>query len=376
MRIAVNTRLLLPGKLDGMGWFAWHTLKRMTESHPETEFIFFFDRPWSEEFVFGTNVTPVALFPQARHPFLYYCWFEYAVPAALKKYKADVFYSPDGYLSLSTAIPQLGVMHDLNFEHYPDDLPFLTRHYYRYFFPKFAAKAARLATVSEYSKKDIMKCYGISGEKIDVVYNGVNDLYRPVTENQKQQIRNRYTGGAPYFIFVGMLHQRKNIANLLRAFEQFKKQKTTPVKLLIVGHRKWWTSEMESVFRSMEHADEVVFTGRQPIEELVQMVASAMAMTYVSYFEGFGVPIVEAMKCGVPVITASLTSMPEVSGDAALIVDPFNVNEIAGAMQQIESDAELRTTLGTKGIARAEAFSWEKTTEKIWNGLQRIATNR
>lgn len=376
MRIAVNTRLLLPGKLDGMGWFAWHTLKRMTESHPETEFIFFFDRPWSEEFVFGPNVTPVALFPQARHPFLYYCWFEYAVPAALKKYKADVFYSPDGYLSLSTAIPQLGVMHDLNFEHYPDDLPFLTRHYYRYFFPKFAAKAARLATVSEYSKKDIMKCYGISGEKIDVVYNGVNDLYRPVTENQKQQIRNRYTGGAPYFIFVGMLHQRKNIANLLRAFEQFKKQNTTPVKLLIVGHRKWWTSEMESVFRSMEHADEVVFTGRQPIEELVQMVASAMAMTYVSYFEGFGVPIVEAMKCGVPVITASLTSMPEVSGDAALIVDPFNVNEIAGAMQQIESDAELRNTLGTKGIARAEAFSWEKTTEKIWNGLQRIATNR
>jgi glycosyltransferase involved in cell wall biosynthesis len=359
-----------------MGWFAWHTLKRMTESHPETEFIFFFDRPWSEEFVFGTNVTPVALFPQARHPFLYYCWFEYAVPAALKKYKADVFYSPDGYLSLSTAIPQLGVMHDLNFEHYPDDLPFLTRHYYRYFFPKFAAKAARLATVSEYSKQDIMKCYGISGEKIDVVYNGVNDLYRPVTENQKQQIRNRYTGGAPYFIFVGMLHQRKNIANLLRAFEQFKKQKTTPVKLLIVGHRKWWTSEMESVFRSMEHADDVVFTGRQPIEELVQMVASAMAMTYVSYFEGFGVPIVEAMKCGVPVITASLTSMPEVSGDAALIVDPFNVNEIAGAMQQIESDAELRNTLGTKGIARAEAFSWEKTTEKIWNGLQRIATNR
>lgn len=376
MRIAVNTRLLLPGKLDGMGWFAWHTLKRMTESHPETEFIFFFDRPWSEEFVFGTNVTPVALFPQARHPFLYYCWFEYAVPAALKKYKADVFYSPDGYLSLSAAVPQLGVMHDLNFEHYPDDLPFLTRHYYRYFFPKFAAKAARLATVSEYSKQDIMKCYGISGEKIDVVYNGVNDLYRPVTENQKQQIRNRYTGGAPYFIFVGMLHQRKNIANLLRAFEQFKKQKTTPVKLLIVGHRKWWTSEMESVFRSMEHADGVVFTGRQPIEELVQMVASAMAMTYVSYFEGFGVPIVEAMKCGVPVITASLTSMPEVSGDAALIVDPFNVNEIAGAMQQIERDAELRKTLGTKGIARAEAFSWEKTTEKIWNGLKRIATNR
>ena len=376
MRIAVNTRLLLPGKLDGMGWFAWHTLKRMAESHPETDFIYFFDRPWSNDFVFGSNVTPVALFPQARHPFLYYWWFEHSVPAALKKYKADVFYSPDGYLSLSTGVPQLGVMHDLNFEHYPGDLPFLTRHYYRYFFPKFASKAARLATVSEYSKQDIMKCYGIEANKIDVVYNGVNDLYQPVPEAAQQEMRNRYTDGAPYFIFVGMLHQRKNIANLLRAFEQFKKQKVTNVKLLIVGHRKWWTSEMESVYSSMEYSADVVFTGRQPIEELVKMVASALAMTYVSYFEGFGVPIVEAMKCGVPVITSSLTSMPEVSGNAALIVNPLNVDEISGAMLKIESDSALRKTLGDRGIARAAAFSWEKTTEIIWNGIQRIAAVR
>src|SRR5688572_8983280 len=118
-----------------MGWFAYHTLQRLSASHPEVEFIFFFDRQWSQEFIFNKNVTPVTLFPQARHPFLYYLWFEFAVPAALKKHKPDLFLSPDGYLSLSTQVPQVAVIHDLNFEHYPEDLPFLTGKYYQYYFP-------------------------------------------------------------------------------------------------------------------------------------------------------------------------------------------------------------------------------------------------
>lgn len=369
MKIAVNTRLLLPGKLDGMGWFAWHTLSRMTSNHPETEFIFFFDRPWSDEFVFGKNVTPVALFPQARHPFLYYWWFEHSIPAALKKYKADVFYSPDGYLSLSTKVPQVGVIHDLNFEHYPEDLPFLTRHYYKYFFPRFAKKATGIITVSEYSKSDLIKCYGIASDKIEVAYNGVNDKYKPVPVETQQLIRNKYTNGAPYFIFVGMLHQRKNIANLLRAFENYRQRPGANTKLLIVGHRKWWTSEMESVFTNMKYRDEVVFTGRLPIEELVLLVGSALAMTYVSYFEGFGVPIVEAMRCGVPVITSHVTSMPEVSGDAAILTDPFNPESIADAMNTIATNETLRKTLAEKGIERAELFDWDKTSEIVWDKI-------
>ncbi|MBP9083062.1 MAG: glycosyltransferase family 4 protein [Bacteroidia bacterium] len=369
MKIAVNTRLLLPGKLDGMGWFAWHTLSRMTANHPETEFIFFFDRPWSDEFVFGKNVTPVALFPQARHPFLYYWWFEHSIPAALKKYKADVFYSPDGYLSLSTKVPQVGVIHDLNFEHYPDDLPFLTRLYYRYFFPRFAKKAARIITVSEYSKSDLVKCYDIAPDKIDVAFNGVNDLYKPVSIETQQLIRNKYTNGAPYFIFVGMLHQRKNIANLLRAFENYRQRPGANANLLIVGHRKWWTNEMETVYTGMKYRDEVVFTGRQPIEELVLLVGSALAMTYVSYFEGFGVPIVEAMRCGVPVITSDVTSMPEVSGDAAILTDPFNPESIADAMNTIATNETLRKTLAEKGIERAKLFDWDKTSAIVWDKI-------
>ena len=127
MKIAVNTRLLLPDKLEGIGWVAFETLKRITRAHPEHEFYFIFDRKWDDMFIFSDNVTPVAVSPQARHPFLYYLWFEWSVPHILKKVKADLFLSPDAYLSLRTEVKSIAVFHDLNFEHYPNDLPFLER---------------------------------------------------------------------------------------------------------------------------------------------------------------------------------------------------------------------------------------------------------
>src|SRR6056297_1477961 len=154
MNIAVNTRLLIEGKLEGIGWFTLETLKRITNNHPEHQFIFIFDRPWNENYIFSENVTPVVVGPPTRHPFLWYVWFEYQIPRILKKYNADVFLSPDGYLSLSTKVPQLAVIHDINFVHRPKDLPWLKAKYYNHYFKKFARVARRIATVSYYSKED------------------------------------------------------------------------------------------------------------------------------------------------------------------------------------------------------------------------------
>lgn len=369
MRIAVNTRLLLKDRLDGIGWFTYFTMKEITHRHPEVEFFFLFDRPCDPSFIFGPNVTPIVLKPQARHPVLYYLWFEHAVPRALRNIKADLFISPDGFLSLSTTVKQLSVIHDLNFEHDPKDIPFITRQYYLHYFHRFARQAARIATVSEFSKNDIISTYGIEESKIDVVYNGVSDLYRPVDETVKKEIRDRYTSGVPYFLFVGMLHRRKNIANLFRAFDDFRQQSGGNVKLLIVGHKKWWTGEMESVYSSMRFRDDVIFTGRLPIEQLVKVTASALAVTYVSCFEGFGVPIVEAMRCGVPVITSSVTSMPEVAGNAALTVDPLNPSAITTAMINLVNDDSLRADLSHKGLENSRRFSWELTADKLWNTI-------
>jgi hypothetical protein len=155
MKIAVNTRLLLPEKLDGIGWFTFQVLRRLAANHPEHQFLFLFDRSFDYRFVFSDNITPLVIPPVTRHPVLWYLWLEWMVPRVLRRFRADIFFSPDGLIPLSLKIPCVTVIHDINFHHRPLDLPFASRWYYRHYFPGFARKATRIATVSEYSKSDI-----------------------------------------------------------------------------------------------------------------------------------------------------------------------------------------------------------------------------
>ena len=205
MRIGVNTRLLLPGKMDGIGWFAAETLKRITQAHPEHDFYFFFDRKYDSSFLFSPNVHPVVLCPQARHPVLWYLFFQFSMKHALKRYKIDLLLSPDGYLPLDVKVPTLTVIHDINFEHGKDYLKPSHQRYMTYFFPQFARYSTRIATVSEFSKSDIAATYHINPDKIDVVYDGAHEGYRPLSLQEQQSTRARYTGGNRYFIFISTI---------------------------------------------------------------------------------------------------------------------------------------------------------------------------
>lgn len=290
----------------------------------------------------------------------------------LRKINPDLFFSPDGYLSLSTKVKSVNVFHDLNFEHYPKDVPFAERFYYRRFFPKYAQKASRIATVSEHSKQDIVKMYGVSEEKIDVVYNGANTSFKPVSDIVRNETIENYSFGSPYFVFVGALHPRKNLVNLFKAFDIFRKQDSGKVNLLIVGAKMWWTKAIEEAYNEMVFKDDVIFTGRLNTGELNKVLGSAMALTYVSYFEGFGIPIVEAFYCDTPVITSNVTSMPEVAGDAALLINPFSPNSIAEAMLDISSNEALRNNLVKKGQERRKHFSWQQTSERLWSTIEKV----
>lgn len=371
MEIVVNTRLLLKNKLEGIGWFSYETLKRITNDHPDDHFIFLFDRDFNEDFIFSENVTPLVLSPQARHPILFYWWFEFSVANFLNKYKPDLFLSPDGYLSLKANCKQLAVMHDLNFEHYPDDLPFLVRKYYKYFFPRFANKAARIVTVSEFSKNDIIKTYAIKPSLVDVVYNGCNLSYVPINDELKQHTKSKVSGGSDYFLFVGALHPRKNISRLFQAFDKFKSMQSSNVKMVIVGEKYYWTSDIKHAYINMQYKEDVIFTGRLSPEELKNVIGAALAMTYIPYFEGFGIPILEAMNCDVPLITSNITSMPEIANDAALLVDPFSIESIANAMLYLYKDEDMRNVLIEKGRKRKLDFSWDKTAAALWQSIER-----
>jgi len=349
----------------------FETLRRIVRDHPEHTFYFIFDRKYDEKFLFADNVIPIVIGPPARHVSLFYIWFEYAIPYTLKKIKPVVFLSPDAYNSLRSPFKSLVVIHDLNFEHYPEKMPWLIRKYYRHFTPLFARKANRIATVSEFSKNDIVQQYNIPTEKIDVVYNGVNESYRPVNEEMKKVCKEKYSGGNDFFIYVGALIDRKNLENLFKAFDLFKKTTANDIKLLIVGSKMWHNKALELTYESMQFKADVIFTGRLPIEELCLTTASALAMTYVSYFEGFGIPIVEAFASGVPVITSNVTSMPEVAGDAAILVDPFDVKEISSAMKNVAGDENLRQEMIQKGFQRCQTFSWDASAQNLWRSIEK-----
>lgn len=371
MKIVVNARHLLPGRLDGIGWFSYQTLRRITTQHPDVHFVFLFDRAYDPQVIFSHNVTPMILWPPARHPFLFYYWMQFAVRPFLKRFQPDLFLSPDGFLALGAACRQLPVIHDINFRHYPKDLPFWLRTYYNRYFPLFAAEATRVATVSEFSKKDIADNYGIPAEKLDVVYNGINEFFRPADEETKRRVKEKYTGGRDYFLFVGSVSPRKNLSRLIKAFNRFREETGSDMKLVLAGAIFWGESELADLMKDLNIESEIVFTGRVPEEALQEITASAFAFTYVPYFEGFGIPLVEAMQCGVPIIAAKASSIPEVAADAAVYVNPFKEEEIAAAMVKVYGDKSLRDELVKKGFVQRDRFSWDKTADLLWASVER-----
>jgi len=371
MRIAINTRFLISSKMEGFGWYTYEIVRRLVDTHPEHTFILFFDRPFDPKFIFGPNVIPVLLRPAARHPLLFILWFEIAVYKALKKYDVDVFFSPDGYLSIRSKIPQIAVIHDLNFEHFPKDIPFAARIYLRYFFPRFAKKAAKIITVSNYSKQDIVKTYAIDENKITVAWNGASDIFVPLSVDNQKAIREKLTNGKPYFLFVGALHPRKNITRLVEAYEKYRATENPSHELVIVGENLWKNSSVKfSISDAVKQT--VHFTGHLPLEKLAEVMGAASIFTFIPYFEGFGIPLVEAMKCAVPILSGNLTSLPEVGADAVEYCNPFDAQDIFEKMNFLSKNEKIREELSMKGLQRSKEFSWDTSAEIVWNEIEKI----
>jgi glycosyltransferase involved in cell wall biosynthesis len=263
------------------------------------------------------------------------------------------------------------VIHDLNFEHNPKDLPILARLYLKYFFPKFANKAAKLITVSHYSKKDIIQSYKVKEDKIEVAWNGASDLFKPLNELDKIRIKEKYTDGKSYFLFVGALHPRKNIRRLLEAYSKYKETVNSTYEMVIVGESLWKNSTIE-IHLSESVKNSVHFTGHLPLTELAELMGAASIFTFIPYFEGFGIPLVEAMRCGTPIVSGNLTSLPEVAGDAAVYCDPFNVEDIFDKMNELSNNQDLQIILSQKGLERSKLFSWDISAEIVWKEIMKL----
>ncbi len=368
MRIGINARFLIKDQLEGIGWYSYHVLRNIVLNHPEHEYYFFFDRKPDPSFLFNFSVKPVVLFPQARHPFLWYCWFEFSVPAAIKKYKIDLFFSPDGYASLSTGIPQFIVVHDLAYYHYPEQVPYLVRKYYQLFVPKQLLKATHLFAVSEATKMDLIRQFPFTENKISIAYNGVRSEFKPLTEIEIDNVKKEFAGGKDYFLFVGAIHPRKNIANLISAFDLFKKSSSSGLTLLIVGRKAWLTQETESALQKAQFKNDIQFYPYVDTQTLAKVTAAAFYAINPSLLEGFGVPVLEALYCDVPVMVSDRFSLPEIAGPGAITFNPEDINQIAHAMLRCVTDLNRNDRIAMGRLHRSR-FDWQITSELIYRRM-------
>ncbi|WP_235297662.1 glycosyltransferase family 4 protein [Portibacter marinus] len=359
MRIAVNTRMLLKHRMEGICRYIHETTKRMVLAHPEDDFIFFFDRPFHPSFIYGPNVTPVVLPPPTRDPILWKIWFDFVIPRALNKYQADVFLSGDTYMSLKTDVPTVIVSHDIAYHHFPEHLPRRVLNYYRNYFPEFHKKAAHIIAVSEFTKQDIIKAYGLNPEKITVAHNAAPQGFRPFSSEEKKLVQKQFSRGKPFFIYVGSLHPRKNIKNLILGFIEYKSQGGKE-NLILLGRKAWNYSEFEQLIASR---NDTIWLDGNHIDPR-EVLPAAEALVYVSLHEGFGIPILEGMSSGVPVITSDVSSMPEVAGKAAILVDPSSPQSIRDGMTKVKS-----SNLESESEVQLKHFSWDKSASVIYKSL-------
>lgn len=372
LKIVINCWVLRNKNIDGIGYFTINTFQRIIKANPQVSFEMLCDKNFTESYFDFPNVKINRIFPPYRHPVLYVLYLEMILPFVLRRSKPDLFVSAEGFLSLMSSCRQLPLIYDLNFEHNPENLSFKNRLYFRFFFKRFARKAKRIATISEYSKSDIVNWYKVPADKIDNVSCGINSNFFVLTEEAREAARIKFSNGIPYFFFVGSMHPRKNMLRLLQAFNAFKEKTGSHFKLVIAGAMVWNKSEIMDAYEQSPYKQDINFTGRLSDDDLKLALGAAYALSFVPIFEGFGLPIVEAFEAGVPVLAANATSLPEVAGDAAVYADPFDVQSICDGMTRLyENKNNLCGQLIAKGFEQKKLFSWDRTAALLWESMQK-----
>jgi len=273
--------------------------------------------------------------------------------------------------------PVVVSIHDLSFEHLPETFRRRSRTQLRLTVRHSARRAARILTLSEHTRGDIIATYGIEPSRITAIPLAAPRHFAPVEDYRElQRVRHNYGIDGPYILSVGSIQPRKNLARLVNAYALLRgkySQSELP-KLVLVGKCAWLYDETLRALEQTGVKDSVIVTGYVPEADLPALYSGALCFVYPSYFEGFGLPPLEAMKCGAPVIVGNKTSLPEVVGDAALTVDPFDVSSIAAAIERLINDSVLRQELSVKGPERAEMFDWRETARRTLEIYQQAVT--
>jgi len=283
-------------------------------------------------------------------------WEHIALPGLLREREADIYFSPDYFLPLRRLpCPAIVNVHDLAFITYPRTKNRRYGIYLRLMVPLSARRANAVIGVSDYTKEEIVRLLGVPREKVRRIYNGTDVDFGK--EGLEEEIAADFS---PYILYLGALEPRKNLVRLVEAFSMLKSESNLPHRLVLAGPRKFGDGGIRSAIKRLGLVRDVIVTGYVEGKKLMGLYRGASIFVLPSIYEGFGLPLLEAMACGVPVAASNATALPEVAGDAALYFNPMDVGEMASAMGRLIEDRDLRADLARKGYERLQLFSWER----------------
>lgn len=273
--------------------------------------------------------------------------------------------------------PVVVSIHDLSFEHLPETFKRRSWAQLRLTVRRSARKATHILALSEHARADIVATYGISPDRVTAIPLAAADRFQPVVdERELQRVRHTYGIAGDYILTVGSIQPRKNLGRLIAAYARLRTDaKVGPPQLVIVGRQAWLVGETLRAIRDSGFSDSIILTGYVPDDDLPALYSGARCFVYPSFFEGFGLPPLEAMRCGVPVVAGNRTSLVEVVGDAGVLVDPLNPEAIATGLSQVLSDEDLRQELGARGLERSRLFNWRETAKRTLEVYERAADN-
>ncbi|MDF2505631.1 glycosyltransferase family 1 protein [Clostridium sp.] len=373
MRIAFDARGINWYKGTGIGTYTENVLKNLISVDSLNKYVLY----WSGENYekFKTNNTTIRMASKRYHRFFQ----EYFFPRDIKKDNIDIYHISQNGIGLSQNLNCLKIVtiHDL----IPYIMPETVGNGYLLKFlrdmPRIIDESNAIITVSEYSKKDILRFFPINPDKIFVTPLAADSMYKPLDKDQcKKYLSNKYNIKSPYILYLGGFSSRKNVSGLIKAYEKVSNEIKEDIKLVICGSKK---DDVENLMKIKLHSkveENIIFTGFIPNEDLPIFYNSCEVFVYPSLYEGFGLPPLEAMNCGAPVITSNTTSIPEVVADSAILIDPINTDMLADELYKVLTNEVIRKNLSNKGLKRSLEFSWLKTaknTLKVYENVYKTS---
>jgi len=366
MRIGIDARLAYYSRA-GIGQYILGLVEGLSKVDEEDEFILLQSRKDETILADRPNFFKKSLWTPSHHRLE-----QLVLPFEITPLRLDILHSPDFIPPFRRDCKSVITVHDLAFILYPH---FLTQESARYYgqIDRAVQDADHIIADSLSTKRDIISFLGVPETKITVIYAAANSMYRPIEdEHSLKAIHEKYGIDRPFMLFVSTIEPRKNLPTLLRAYRQLLDHYKLEVKLVVAGQRGWFCSEVFAVTDTLKLNDDVLFLGHAPMHDLVLLYNAARVHVHPSFYEGFGLPPLEAMICGTPTIVANVSSLPEVVGDAGLLLAPEDVEGWTVAMWRVLTDESLHSELAEKGLKRAQLFSWEKAARETLDLYQRL----